>query len=64
MDSSTSFEAMPFIVNDPGHSSLTLQTMDELRKKRCFCDVSIAVEVCVIYLLSTFVLFIVFKPKS
>ncbi|XP_063675538.1 kelch-like protein 20 [Bolinopsis microptera] len=40
------YEAMPLIVNDPGHASLALQAMDELRKKRCFCDVLIAVEEC------------------
>ena len=43
-----SHEAMPLIVNDPGHSSLALQAMDELRKKRAFCDVLIAVEVCAV----------------
>ena len=39
-------EGTPLVVNDPSHASLALQLMDELRKKRCFCDVSIAVEEC------------------
>ena len=45
MGEPASYEAMPLIVNDPGHASLALQAMDELRKKRHFCDVLIAVEV-------------------